>query len=85
MIYRVKLHDKESGESRSSSVAADSKDEALWICEQQELGHVAFWLPPDEVAELEAKEAAGELRGRDKGRLYSHRQSKPYQVIKAAE
>jgi len=84
-IYRVRLHDKASGESRYSSVAADSKDEAVWVCEQQELGHVGFWLPPDEVAELEAKEADGSLRGRDKGRLHSHRQTKPMEVVRDAK
>ena len=84
-IYRVKLHDKASGESRLSSVAADSEDEALYICEQQEMGHVGFWLPPGEVSELEAKEAAGTLSGRDKGRLHSHRQSKAYEVVKTGE
>jgi hypothetical protein len=82
-IYRVKLHDKASGESRHASVAADSKDEAIYICEQQELGHVGFWLPDSEVSELEAKEAAGTLSGRDKARLYSHRQAKTYDIVSA--
>ena len=82
-IYRVKLHDKASSESRHSSVAADSKDEAIFICEQQEVGHVEFWLPGDEVSELEAKEAAKMLSGRDKARLQSHRQDKSYELVKA--
>lgn len=84
-IYRVRLHDKASGEFRQSSVAADSEDEAIFICEQQELGHVGFWLPPDEVGELEQKERDGSLSGRDKARLHSHRQSSPYVVQKAGE
>ena len=82
-VYRVKLHDKKSSESRFSSVAADSKDEAVWICEQQEVGHVEFWLPGDEVSELEKKQAAGMLAGRDKARLLSHRQIKAYEVVNA--
>ena len=57
----------------------------IFICEQQELGHVGFWLPPNEVAELEKKEKADALSGRDKARLQSHRQSKPYAVAKAGE
>lgn len=84
-IYRVKLHDKRTSESRSTSVAAESKDEAVYICEQQEIGHVEFWLPGEEVSELEAKEAAGMLKGRDRGRLYSHQQEKPYAIQKAGE
>ncbi len=81
-IYRVKLHDKASGESRHSSVAADSKDEAIYICEQQELGHVGFLLPDSEAAELEKKEKDGSLAGRDKARLYSHRQAKAYDIVR---
>ena len=81
-VYRVKLHDKASSESRLSSVAADSKDEAIYICEEQELGHVGFWLPDSEVSELEAKEKNGGLSGRDKARLQSHRQSKSYDIQK---
>ena len=84
-VYRVKLHDKASSESRIASVAADSKDEAVWICEQQEAGHVEFWLPGDEVGELETKAAEGMLSGRDKARLQSHRQSKPYLIVKSKE
>lgn len=82
-VYRVKLHDKSSGESRLSSVAAGSKDEAIWICEQQEVGHVEFWLPSDEVKELEGEEAMGVLKGRNRARLLSHRQEKPYAIQKA--
>ena len=84
-VYRVKLHDKASSESRIASVAADSKDEAVWICEQQEAGHVEFWLPGDEASELEAKLAAEGLKGRDKARLQSHQQSKPYAIVKSKE
>ena len=84
-IYRVKRHDKKSGESRLSGVAADSKDEAVYICEQQELGHVEFWLPGEEVSELEKKAAEGALKGRDRARLLSHQQSKPYEIKKAGE
>ena len=84
-VYRVKLHDKASSESRLASVAADSKDEAVWICEQQELGHVEFWLPGDEVSELETKLAAEGLKGREKARLQSHRQERPYAIQKAGE
>ena len=82
-VYRVKLHDKASSESRFSSVAADSKDEAIFICEQQEIGHVEFWLPGDEVSDLEGKEAQGMLAGREKARLQSHRQSQAMHIVKA--
>jgi len=68
-VYRVKLHDKASSESRIASVAADSKDEAVWI----------------EVGDLETKAAEGMLSGRDKARLQSHRQSKPYLIVKSKE
>jgi hypothetical protein len=84
-VYRVKLHDKASSESRLSSVAAESKDEAIFICEQQEVGHVEFWLPGDEVSDLEKKEAEGMLKGRDKAQLQSHRQAKPYAIMKSKE
>lgn len=83
-VFRVKLHDAKLSASRFSSVAADSKDEAVWVCEQQEVGHVGFWLPDSEVSELEVKEREGSLSGRDKARLQSHRQSKPYKIEKAA-
>lgn len=82
-VYRVKLHDKALSESRFSSVAAESKDEAIYICEQQEVGHVEFWLPGDEVAELEAKLVSEGLKGRDKARLQSHRQEKAMEIVKA--
>lgn len=79
-VYRVKLHDKKASESRFASVAADSKDEAVYICEQQEIGHVEFWLPGDEVSELEKREL---LSGREKARLQSHRQEKAYTIVSA--
>lgn len=84
-VYRVKLHDKRSSQSRHTSVAAESKDEAVWVCEQQEVGHVEFWLPGDEAAELEKVMAAGALKGRDKGRLLSHQQDKPYAIQKVGD
>ena len=84
-VYRVKLHDPKSSESRYASVSAESKDEAVYICEQQELGHVEFWLPGEEVSELEKQAAEGALKGRDRARLLSHQQSKPYEIKKAGE
>jgi hypothetical protein len=79
-IYRVRLEDPDSDEFRLVAVAADSKAEARAICEAQEQRHVDVTY--SEADELEKKEAKGELRGRDKARLYSHRQRKPYKIVK---
>ena len=76
-----------SGERRSGQVAADSKDEAEAILLAQEEGHVEFIIDPSEVKDLEQKLKEGTLSGRDKARLFSHRQDKPYKVeaVKGAE
>ena len=84
-IFRVRLEDAESGEFRQVAVAADSKEEARAICEQQEAGHVQFFLSGEEIADLEKKEKDGSLRGRDKGLLFSHRQANPYKIVSVKE
>lgn len=84
-IFRVRLEDAESGEFRQVAVAADSKEEARAICEQQESGHVQFFLSGEEAAALEEKEKNGELRGRERGLLDSHRQATPYKIVSVKE
>lgn len=82
-VIRLRLEDKASGEFRSVSVAAGSADEAAAIVEAQEAKKVSFVLSPEEVAGFEKRLKAGELSGRDKARLFAHRQEKPYVIVKA--
>jgi hypothetical protein len=81
-VYHFKLEDTVTGERRYVSVAADSKEEA----EQTVLAHEAkktnYQATDEEVKDLEAKLKAGTLSGRDKARLLTHRQEKPYKIQK---
>ncbi len=85
-IFRVRLKDS-SGEARIAAVSADSQDEANAIVEEQEAGHVAFVLDDVAVQDFEKKLKEGTLSGRDKARLFSHRQTRPYKVesVKGAD
>lgn len=82
-IFRVRLEDRESGEFRSVAAAADSEAEAVASVESKELKHVNFLLDASEVADFEKRLRKGELTARDKARLFSHRQERPYKVMKA--
>lgn len=82
MVIRVRLADKRSGEFRRANVAAASRDEAVAIVEAQEAGHVAWQLDADDALRLEQKLRTGELSGRERARLLSHRQERPYKVMK---
>lgn len=84
-VYHFRLTDTETGAFRSVSVAADSKEEAEDVIYRQEMKKVNFFLPEETVKDLESKLKSGELTGRDKGRLLSHRQEKPMTVQKAKE
>lgn len=81
--FRVRLDDPNSDEFRVVFVTADSKPAARARCEQLEQGYVAFAIPDEDLlAELERKEADGELThpGREFGLLHQHRQTEPYEV-----
>lgn len=82
-VFHFRLEDSESGEFRNVSVAADSQDEALATIERQEAKKVAY--QADDIAGLEQRLKEGTLTGRDKARLFSHRQQKPYKVKKEAK
>lgn len=84
-VIRVHLKDSGSGEFRKASVAASSRDEAVDIVERQEQKHIRFALEPAEAADFERRLKSGQLSGRDKARLFSHMQLKPYKVMKAEE
>lgn len=84
-IIRLRLEDKASGEKRFVSVAADSAEEAAAIVEAQEQKKVSFVLSPEEAAGFEKRLKEGTLSGRDKARLFAHRQEKPYAIVKAKD
>lgn len=84
-VYHFRLTDTETGEFRNVSVAADSKEEAESIIYEQELKKVRFQADPEEIKNLEARLKSGTLSGREKARLFTHRQEKPYTVQKAKE
>lgn len=82
-VYHFRLTDTETGEFRNVSVAADSKEEAESVIYAQEMKKVNFQAGADEIKDLEAKLKTGTLSGREKARLFAHRQEKPYTVKKA--
>lgn len=84
MSIKLRLRDAEgSGERRYVTVAAANEDEAVETVLRQEQKKVAFVLDPSDVAAFEKRLREGTLTGRDKARLFSHRQSKPYTIVKA--
>lgn len=84
-VWHFRLTDSETGEFRNVSVAAATKEEAEQVILQHEQKKVNFQLGDDDVKDLEQKLKDGTLSGRDKGRLFSHRQEKPYKIEKAKE
>ena len=84
-IFRFRLKDAGSGEERRVSQEAATVDEAAALIEAREAKKVAFEMDPDEAADFERRLKAGELTGRDKARLFTHRQDKPYAISKAKE
>lgn len=82
-VYKFKLEDTVTGERRFVSVAADSKEEAEQTVLAQEAKKVAYVGNPDEIKTLEQKLKDGTLSGRDKARLFTHRQDAPYKIAKA--
>lgn len=84
-VFHFRLTDTETGETRSVSVAADTKDEAEDVIYRQEMKKVNFELPAETIKDFEAKLKSGQLSGKDKAHLFAHRQEKPYTVQKAKE
>jgi hypothetical protein len=84
-VYHFRLTDTETGEFRNVSVSAASKEEAEEVIYRQEMKKVNFQSNPDDVKDLESKLKSGTLSGREKARLFAHRQEKPYTVQKAKE
>lgn len=82
-VYHFRLSDTETGESRSVSVSAASKEEAEEVIYNQEMKKVNFLANEDEIKDLEAKLKNGTLSGREKARLFAHQQEKPYTFKKA--
>jgi hypothetical protein len=84
-VFRFRLTDTETGQFRNVSVSADTKEEAEQVIYQQEAKKVLFFLDPATALDFEKKLKDGSLTGRDKARLYAHRQEKPYTIQKAKE
>jgi hypothetical protein len=92
-VYRVRLEAQDSQHYRVTDIQAPDEATAEAWCVLREHKKVAFRLDDDEVAELEAKRAAGEdpddptppIGGRDKGRLLTHEQRLPYKVVSVEE
>lgn len=81
-VYRFLLSDTETGEKRFVSVAADSMEEAEQTVLAHEAKKVNYQGSDEEIKDLEAKLKAGTLSGREKARLLTHRQEKPYKIQK---
>lgn len=84
-VFHFRLTDTETGEFRSVSVAADSKDEAEEVIYRQEMKKVNYFASPEEFETFEKKLKDGTLSGRDKAHYYAHKQEKPYTVKKGKE
>lgn len=84
-VFHFLLKDSETGESRHVSVAAESKEEAEATILRQEQKKIDFYMSDAEAKELEKRLKDGTLTGRDKARLFSHQQEKPYTIQKAKE
>lgn len=84
-VFHFRLTDTETGEFRNVAVSADSKEEAEAVIYQQEMKKVNFQANPDELKDLEERLKKGSLSGRDRARLFAHRQEKPYSIQKAKE
>jgi hypothetical protein len=84
-VFKFRLTDTETGESRSVSVSADTKEEAEQVIYQQEMKKTLFSLDQGAVTDLEKKLKDGSLSGVEKARLFAHRQEKPYTIQKAKE
>lgn len=72
---------------RLTRLTAADEDQARGICERMEYGRAAYTMTPDELERVEAIEADPDevLAGADKGRLYTHRQERPYEVVSVTE
>jgi hypothetical protein len=70
---------------RVTRLVADDADAARTACQRKEYELAAFRLPPAELEDAEAQEADGELSSQTRGRLASHRQERPYDVVSVTE
>ena len=72
---------------RLTRLVADDESAARRHCERMEMRSVLFELPPDELERIEVIEADPDQRlaGQDKGRLFVHRQQRPYEVVSVTE
>ena len=84
-VFHFRLKDSATGETRTVAVAADSKEEAEATILRQESKKVNYTLDPKEAADFEKRLKDGTLTGRDKARLFSHQQEKPYKIQKGEE
>ena len=82
-VFRFRLKDPASGESRVVAASAASLDEAESSVMAKEEKKVMFMLDPAEAADFERRLKAGELKGVDKARLFAHQQLKPYVIQKS--
>jgi hypothetical protein len=92
--FEVRLEDPDSDEFRITTLTVADEAAARAFCEDSERSMVAFRVDPAEekqlraMAERDAKRAADEpaiLTGRDKARLHTHRQAKPYAIKSVRE
>jgi hypothetical protein len=83
--YEVRLEDPDSDEFRVTTLEAEDSAAARERCQEMERRAVAYRLSDDEVKEAEAAERDGTLAGTQKGRLFVHRQEKPYKVVSVKE
>lgn len=92
--YVVRLEDPDSDEFRETTLVRDSEADAVEWCEERERRSVAFQVGPDELKDLKARRKADKasaddapvlLAGRDKARLLTHEQAKPYVVKSITE
>jgi len=82
--YRIRLEDPNSEHFRLVTTHADSEAAALANALRNEQKAVGYALPPDELAAIEAKDAADRI-GRERGNLFMHRQTEAFKVVSVQE
>lgn len=89
--YEIRLESpeftKDSGEPHFRLVRGEwtDEDEARKWARRKEFSLASYQLDDFELARLEALEAEGGLANSDKAKLFTHRQSEPYEVVGITE
>jgi hypothetical protein len=88
-LFRFKMESQEDDHYRQGTCEFPSKDEArAELLRREEERAVPFRLPDDELAQLEQAEQGRGFTGlssRERSALHTHRQVKPYKLVRLEE